>query len=83
MLFAGYRNTGFQFLMKWEFSLSTVSSFVVEPTQPVIQRIQGVSVQGKSGWNLEEIFSFLSTAEAEDVRGTINICCGMHACDVV
>jgi len=69
--------------MKWEFSLSTVSCFVVEPTQHVIQRLQGVCLQGKSGWKLEEIFSLLSTAEAEDVRGAINLCCGMHVCDIV
>jgi len=76
-------NTGFQFLMKWEFSLSTVSCFVVETTQPVIERIQRVCLQGKSGWNLEEIFSLLSTAEAEDVRGDIILCCGMLVCDIV
>jgi len=69
--------------MKWEFSLSTMSNFVVEPTQPAIQRVQGVCLQGKSGWSLEEILLLLSIAEAEDVWGAINLCCGIHVCDIV
>lgn len=86
MLFADYRNAGFQFLMKWEFSLSTMSSFVAEPTQPAIQRLVGGLSPRKKRLELgRDIFFFLllSTAESEDVWGAINLSSGIHVCDSV